>query len=184
MKLVLVLVLVLGSRAHADDRVARALAAVHELGPAGRAKLDADLYAAARSRCHADAGMPAGACLIEAARALCAGDARCTAAADVVASNLRSIEDFVDDATRARLVRGSTDYHAALAAELHKRYGVLATELALAPPAGDDATAIDRLCRERDRKLHACAVGDAACVPSLPWSRCVAALVWYVGGTP
>ena len=29
--------------------------------------------------------------------------------------------------------------------------------------------AIDRLCAERDRAVHACMPGDAACVPSIPW---------------
>jgi len=47
-----------------------------------------------------------------------------------------------------------------------------------------DGVEIDRLCAQRDRALHACEAGDAACVPSLPWSRCVAALVWFVGGSP
>src|SRR5262249_61765384 len=67
---------------------------------------------------------------------------------------------------------------------LPRRYAVLAAELVLAGTTADDATAIDRLCAERDRALHACAAGDTACVPSLPWSRCVAALVWFVGGGP
>lgn len=183
----------------AHDRIAhidRALAAVRALGPAGRDDLDRDVYTAARTRCHADTGTPTAACLIEAARARCAtspsaGDrASCEAAADVVAANMHSTSDFVDDATRVRLVRGSTDYRAALAAELRKRYALLASELALAS-AGTDAAAIespgemiDRFCRERDLAIHACAPGDAACLPSLAWSRCVAALVWFVGGTP
>jgi hypothetical protein len=170
--------------------VARALAAVRSLGPAGCAELDRALYEAARARCRADAGTPAASCLIAAARAACAGAAdraRCEAAADVTATNLRGQTALVDDATRFRLVRGSTDYRAALAAELHRRYAALAAELVLAGSAagGDgEARAIDELCAHRDRALHACQAGDAACVPSLPWSRCVAALVWFVGGGP
>jgi hypothetical protein len=168
--------------------VARALAAVRSLGPAGCTELDRALYDAARARCRADAGTPAASCLIAAARAVCAGAAdraRCEAAADVIATNLRGQTALVDDATRFRLVRGSADYHTALATELHRRYAVLAAELVLASPAaGDDARAIDELCAHRDRALHACQAGDAACVPSLPWSRCVAALVWFVGGGP
>jgi hypothetical protein len=165
--------------------VARALAAVRSLGPAGCAELDRALYDAARARCRADAGTPAARCLIAAARAACTGAAdraRCEAAADVIATNLRGQAALVDDATRFRLVRGSADYHAALAAELHRRHAALAAELVLA--GGDDARAIDELCAHRDRALHACQAGDAACVPSLPWSRCVAALVWFVGGGP
>jgi hypothetical protein len=186
----LVLALVtLGSSASADvprDRAAyveRTLAAVRALGAAGRDRLDRDLYAAARSRCHADSAPPTGSCLAEASRAHCAGNADCEAAADVVAANLLSIADFLDDATRVRLVRGSTDYRAALAAALRKRYASLAAELAIAGPAADGA-AIDRLCADRDRTIHACTPADAGCIPSLPWSRCVAAVVWFVGGTP
>lgn len=166
--------------------VREALTAVRALGSAGRDALDRDLYAAARAKCRADAAPPAADCLIDAARAICKGDgdAACAAAADVIATNLRAVDDFVDETTRARLVRGSTDYHAALATELHRRYAALAAELVLAGGTGDEAAAIDHLCRERDRKIHACAPGDAACVPSLPWSRCVAALVWFVGGAP
>ncbi|HUJ61071.1 MAG TPA: hypothetical protein VLX92_21355 [Kofleriaceae bacterium] len=162
----------------------RALAAVQALGATGRAALQARLTTAARERCHADAAPPAVACLIDAARAQCAGDAGCAAAADVAITNLRGEGDFVSTADRARLLRGSADYRAALDAELHRRYAVLAAELVLAGPRASEGAAIDELCRERDRALHACAPGDAACVPSLPWSRCVAALVWYVGGAP
>ena len=176
--------------------MARALAAVRGLGPAGCAELDRTLYEAARARCRADAGAPAASCLVDAARAACAGAAdraRCEAAADVIATNLRGQTALVDDATRFRLVRGSADYRAALAAELHRRYAALAAELVLAGSAagldsaaglGDQGRAIDELCAHRDRVLHACQAGDAACVPSLPWSRCVAALVWFVGGGP
>jgi hypothetical protein len=191
-------VAVLAAPAAAGPRaayVARALAAVRSLGPAGCAELDRALYEAARARCRADAGTPAASCLIAAARAACAGAAdraRCEAAADVIATNLRGQTALVDDATRFRLVRGSTDYRAALAAELHRRYAALAAELVLAGSAAAgsaaavdvEARAIDELCAQRDRALHACQAGDTACVPSLPWSRCAAALVWFVGGGP
>jgi len=175
--------------------VTRALDAVRGLGPAGRDRLDRELYTAARAKCRADAGPPAIACLIAAAREACAAEpdrARCEAAADVVATNLRATNAWVDEPTRIRLVRGSTDYrtalaaelrrrYAALAGELHRRYAVLASELVLAGAGDDEAQAIDALCAQRDRELHACQAGDAACVPSLPWSRCVAALVWFIG---
>jgi len=168
--------------------VARALAAVRALGAEGRAELDRQLYTAARTRCHGDTAAPAASCLIDAARAACATDpdrARCEAAADVIVANLRAATALVDDATRIRLVRGSADYRTALAAELRRRYAVLAAELVLSGAGGgDDARAIDDVCARRDRALHACEPGDAACVPSLPWSRCVAALVWFLGGGP
>jgi hypothetical protein len=167
--------------------VAEALAAVRALGPDGRDRLDRAIYDAARARCHADTSEPTASCLITAARQACASDAdraRCEAAADAIVANLRGVASFVDAATRLRLVRGSTDYRAALAAELHRRYANLAAELVLAGDAGAEAAAIDALCLQRDRRLHACLPGDPACVPSLPWSRCVAALVWFVGGSP
>jgi hypothetical protein len=170
--------------------VARALAAVRGLGPAGCEALDRAIYAAARTQCRADSSTPATSCLISAGRAACATAAdrpRCEAAADIIAANLRGQSAWVDDATRMRLVRGSADYRAALTAELRRRYAVLAAELVLAGPgaaAGDDARGIDELCLRRDRVVHACEPGDKACIPSLPWSRCVAALVWFVGGGP
>ena len=191
--LVLVLVLVLDPRTvRADpdaDRVsylARALTALHQLGPAGRDALARDLYEAARARCHAEAATPSAACLATEAATICHADPTCLDAADIVATNLRATNDWIDAAARARLVQAG-DYRAALAAELRRRYGALAAELALAGAPGEpagEAAAIDRLCRDRDRTVHACRPGDAACVPSLPWSRCAAALIWYVGGAP
>jgi hypothetical protein len=175
--------------------IERALAAVRALGPAGRDALDRTLYEATRTQCRGDGGAPDASCLIAAARAACAADpdrARCEAAADVIAANLRATNAWVDEPTRIRLVRGSTDYRAALAVELRRRYAALASELVVGPEAarpggsGDGALprAIDLLCARRDRAVHACEPGDAACVPSLPWSRCAAALVWFIGGSP
>jgi hypothetical protein len=180
------LVLALDLRASAEpDRVAaisHALVAVHDLGAARRDQLERDIYRLARTRCHADAAPPAPPCLAEIATGLCGGDAKCEAAADVVAANTRAASDWIDETTRARLVRSASDYRAALFSELHRRFAALAAELALA--GGHDPAAIDRLCRERDRAVHACTGDDPTCVPSLPWSRCVAALVWFVGSTP
>lgn len=218
---VALVIIVAGLPALADPlprvaHVTRALAAVRGLGADGRDRLDRELYAAARARCHADAGAPAVSCLVGAARDACAADpdrARCEAAADVIVTNLRATTAWVDEPTRIRLVRGSTDYRTALAAELRRRYATLAGELVLSGTTGGGATrpraidersgvegggvpdgpaggagvlprAIDVLCAERDRAIHACEPGDTACVPSLPWSRCVAALVWFIGGTP
>jgi hypothetical protein len=171
--------------------VSRALAAVRSLGPSGRDRLERELATAARARCHADTGTPAAACLIAAARAICAADpdrTRCEAAADVIATNLRAAPAFVDEPTRIRLVRGSADYRTALAAELRRHHAALATELVLARGGADDDAAlpasIDTACLDRDRAIHACQAGDAACVPSVPWSRCVAALIWFVGAAP
>jgi len=173
------LVCALVATAHADraDWVARELAAVRDLGPVRRAELERDVYEATRTRCHGDTTIR---CVVDAADSICHGDAACEAAADVVAANTRAANDWIDEATRAQLVRGSADYRAALATELHRRFGALASELALAG-GGADGASIDEFCRTRDRTVHACTGDDVTCVPSLPWSRCVAALVWYIG---
>ena len=201
------------ARTSADDArtsyIAGALDAVRSLG-AQRAQLETDLYQACRQ---------AGACSDAIAEARCHRDAACTAAADIIVTNLRAANSWVDQNTRAQLVRSSADYHASLLSELRKRYAALAAELVIgaatsngvavahassavpgangvaashASPAvpGGAATpqgiaaSIDRLCATRDREVHACTAGDVACVPSIPWTRCVAALVWFVGDNP
>ena len=184
MRLVIALLL-LASTAHADRAayVDRALTAVKALGADGRDKLDLAVYTASRGKCHADTGKPAGHCLIDAAKGICAGNADCAAAADVIATNLLSVDEFVDEPKRMRIVQGATDYRKAIGAELRSRYALLAAELATASPKTDGA-AIDRMCRDRDIAIHACLPGDAGCIPSISWSRCVAAVVWFVGGTP
>jgi hypothetical protein len=172
-KRVWIAILVIASTANADDArtayIARALDSVHVLG----AKLETDLYQACRQSGCTDAIVDAR----------CQHDAACMAAADVIVTNLRAANSWVDQNTRAQLVRSSTDYHAALAVELRKRYAALAAEL-VTRDTTQIASSIDRLCATRDREVHACAPGDAACVPSIPWTRCVAALVWFVGDSP
>ena len=201
------------ARTSADDArtsyIAGALAAVRSLG-AQRAQLETDLYQACRQ---------AGGCSDAIVEARCHHDIACTAAADIIVTNLRAANSWVDQNTRAQLVRSSTDYHAALLGELRKRYAALAAELVIgaatsngvaaahassavpgangvaashaspAAPGGAAtpqgiAASIDRLCATRDREVHACTAGDVACVPSIPWTRCVAALVWFVGDNP
>jgi ElaB/YqjD/DUF883 family membrane-anchored ribosome-binding protein len=181
MKLAWISVLVIAtSTARADEArtsyIARALDSLHELG-AKRAQLEADLYQACRQ---------AGACSDAVVDDRCHHDIACTAAADIILTNLRAANQWVDQNTRAQLVRSSTDYHAALLVELRKHYAALASELVVEATTGSSqvAGAIDRLCATRDREVHACNPGDAACVPSIPWTRCVAALVWFVGDNP
>jgi len=225
MKLAWILIVVIATRtASADDArtsyVARALDAVRALGTK-RTQLEIDLYQACRQ---------AGACSDAIVDARCHHDVACMAAADVILTNLRAANSWVDQNTRAQLVRSSTDYHAALLVELRKHYAALAAELVIeantaGPPGGAanrsaesiaspalpggaappnrgaesiaspalpggaaprnrGAESIDRLCATRDREIHACNPGDVACVPSIPWTRCVAALVWFVGDNP
>jgi hypothetical protein len=181
MKLAWTLIVVVAtSTASADDArtsyIAGALGSVRALG-ANRAQLETDLYQACRQ---------AGACTDAIVDERCHHDVACMAAADIILTNLRAANSWVDQNTRAQLVRSSTDYHAALLVELRKRYAALAAELVVEDSAGTAqlAGAIDRLCATRDREVHACNPGDAACVPSIPWTRCVAALVWFVGDNP
>jgi hypothetical protein len=166
-----------------DARVAhlgRALATLRALGASGRQQLDHDLHAGVRARC--PSATPAAGCMAEVGRSVCAtraGD--CAAAADIVLANEHAASDLVDEPTRMRLVRTSSDYHAAITAELWTRYALLAAELAMFQGGGDEAARIDRFCVERDRQVHRCEPGTAkTCVPNLAWQRCAAALVWFV----
>jgi hypothetical protein len=168
-----------------DARVAhldRALAALRALG-GGSSAFERELHDATRAKCSATA--PTTVCARERARAICATKpdrTTCLAAADIVITNQHAANGLVDELTRVKLVRSSTDYHAALAAELHAIYALLAAEFALAEPGPDAALAarIDRFCATRDREVHRCAPGVRTCVPSVPYQRCAAALVWYI----
>jgi hypothetical protein len=176
----MLIVVIATSTASADDArtsyIARALDSVHALG-GKRAQLETDLYQACRQ---------AGACTDAIVDERCHHDGACMAAADIILTNLRAANSWVDQNTRAQLVRSSTDYHAALLVELRKHYAALASELVVEANTGaaQVAGAIDRLCSTRDREVHACNPGDTACVSSIPWTRCVAALVWFVGDNP
>lgn len=187
----------------AEERVAyvqRALSALATLGAsAARDRLEAELAAAARQRCGGAANqVPRLPCLLEVGARLCqqAGDAygdaaTCAAAVDVMLVNLRSAGELVDEATRVRLVRSSTDYHAALLGELRQRYAALAAELVIEDPdaaatAPAAAASLDRFCARRDYrpKPPRCDQPSATCVPSLSWQRCASALAWFVTSAP
>ncbi|HUQ07264.1 MAG TPA: hypothetical protein VM261_32455 [Kofleriaceae bacterium] len=170
--------------AHLD----RALATLQALGPDGARAFENEVYQAMRTRCR-PSGMqpPAVACLATAADAVCAtrsDGAGCAAAADVVVTNLHAENAFVPETTRMRLVAAGADYHAGVMREMRTRLELLASELVLAMASSGGAKAdgarIDAFCAERDREVVACEPGAKLCVPSLPWQRCVAGLVWYV----
>lgn len=178
----------------AEERVAyvhRALTSLQALGEA-RDLLELELSAAARQRCGGSGSQPPRLpCLLDLAAKLCAspghGDAAaCAAAADVILVNLRSAAELVDEPTRVRLVRSAADYHAALLAELRKRYAALAAELVIEDPDAAaelpaSAASIDRFCARRDHrpKPPRCDEPSPTCVPSLSWQRCAAALAWF-----
>jgi hypothetical protein len=158
------------------------LDALAKLGPA-RGGLELELHDAVRTKCRVNTTRPATACMIEVGRNACAARsdrATCVAAADVMLTNQHAETDLIDDITRMKLVRGSTDYHAAIGAEMWARYALLASELVLAPPAAEPAARIDAFCTGRDRTVHACEPGAKACVPSIAYQRCAAGLVWFV----
>lgn len=174
--------------------VARALTAMNSLGAAAL-RLETALSDAARKRCAARSDQPPRLpCLLELAQKTCAASAAeyggaetCAAAADVILVNLRSAVDLLDEPTRVRLVRSSTDYHAAQLAALRLRYAALAAELVIQDPdasaeAPASPAAIDRFCAGRDHRPEPprCNQPSPTCVPSLSWQRCTAALIWLV----
>lgn len=159
-----------------EARIAHLEAALAELAATDPVALERTVYDAIRTRCGA---RPAVRCMIDVAREACAARG-CLAAADVIVTNQHAERDLLDEPTRLRLVRTSSDYHAGVLAELRSRYVLLAAELALSPPDAHLASRIDRLCVERDRVARRCAPGAAACLGSLAYPRCAAALVWFV----
>ncbi len=180
--------------------IAASLAALEASGDAGVA-LEAELATALRSRCGADPSAVSWSCALATGRAVCEARptserARCAAAADVVLVNLRAANDWVDEATRVRLVRGATDYHRALLGELERRFAALAAELVLeeraltaelgARAGAGSAALLDRFCARRDYRPRPprCQAAAATCVPPLSWQRCVAALVWSISRPP
>jgi hypothetical protein len=178
---VCMLAFVLSERSESKDsepeRVAYlrgALDAVRGLGPDGRRALEDALYTGARTRCRSQLAAPSLSCLVDLATATCADREGCALAADVVLVAILSENDLVDEATRVRLVATSTDYRAAMRAELGGVRASLAADFVLAAPGADDElpARIDRFCSRRER--------DPA------YQRCAAALIWYIGseGTP
>lgn len=162
----------------ASGRVAHIEKALAELKTSSEAvALDREIYEAVRLRCKP----VALACMLTVARERCA-QRGCMAAADVIVTNQHAEREVLDDLTRMKLVRTSSDYHAAVLVELRETvYRVLAAELVLARPAASVAARIDKLCVERDHvAARRCERGAAACVGSVPYNRCVAALVWFV----
>jgi len=161
-----------------------ALDGLAKLGADSRHALEVELHDAVRTKCRAATTRASTSCLIEVGQAVCGAKPQqtmCLAVADVMLTNQHAETDLLDDATRMKLVRGSTDYHAAVNLALRAIYALLAAELALGPQAGDDATRIDAFCAGRDATVHACEPGAKACVASMAYQRCAAGLVWYLG---
>jgi len=161
----------------------RALDGLRALGTAGRRAFELELHTGVRTKCRATGRPATTTCMIAVARSHCVqrpDPTACMAASDVILTNQHAEADLVDEQTRMRLVRTSSDYHAAVTAELWRRYALLAAELVLGSASTDLPARIDRFCTERDLTVHRCAPGAKACVPSLAWQRCVSGLAWYV----
>jgi hypothetical protein len=139
------------------------------------------IYTVERNKCQApDESLHVG-CVVAAVTRNCShGDSaardQCSRVSDVIATNRLSEKAFISDDVRYQLMESRRDYRAALARELHRRYAVLATELAMSPrfpgSAADTAalaTGIEAYCRE------------VSGTRELPWQYCVAALVWFIG---
>jgi hypothetical protein len=165
-------------------RVAHLRASLDALAKLGSARgaLEIELSNAVRTKCRVNTTRPATTCMAEVGRAICAARpdrAACIAAADVMLTNQHAETDMIDDITRMKLVRGSTDYHAAIGAEMWAKYALLASELVLAPPA-EPAARIDAFCVGRDHTVHACEPGAKACLASVAYQRCAAGLAWFL----
>src|SRR5205085_11573193 len=107
-------------------------AALTALGDAGRRALELDLHHAVRTKCRVATTRASATCMIEVGRAVCSAKAEraaCLAAADVMLTNQHAEPDLIDDQTRMKLLRGSTDFHAAILAALEAKYALLAAEL-------------------------------------------------------
>ena len=160
------------STAHAD-RIAHLAAAIDQLAAEPYA-FERAIYDAIRAKC---GSTPATQCMLDTARGTCG--ARC-AAADVIVTNQHAERALLDERTRIRLVRTSTDYHGGVLAELRNIYRLLAAELALEKPASSLAAQIDRFCVERDKSARRCAPNAPACLEHIAYQRCAAGLVWFV----
>jgi hypothetical protein len=180
--LVIVALVALHSGAHADapsyarDRrvayIDRALGALRSMAPAATTALEDALQAGARSQCKAAYGRPPVNCLVQVAQSHC--EARppgerisCHLVADVALANLLGESELIDDKTRIGLMNESGGFRAAMRAELRRRYATLAAEMALTTTHAAAAEQIDAFCAGTRR--------------TLPWQRCAAAIVWYVG---
>lgn len=176
----LVLVIAATAPAHADpaDRAAYVqslVRAVSDTPAAERSAIIEALQLGARTTCRATFGKPALRCLAELARTTCRNRGpACLPIADVAMTNLVAEDEWVDTASRVRIMSATDDYRAAMDRELLRRFAPLAAEMSLAPDfaAGDELGAsIDRFCARYTARRR------------LAWQRCAAALVWYVGTT-
>lgn len=150
------------------------LEAIRATGAADLATLADEIYQGGRSKCQTASTRLRIACLIELGREVCAlrPGTRCMLIADVIVTNLLGENQFVDREARFEIMSAADDFRPALVHELRARYAALVTEMVVSrelAAAPDLNAGIDRFC---------IAYGHAR---ELPWQRCVAAIIWYVG---
>ncbi len=133
-----------------------------------------------RNKCQASEMTLRVGCMLQAAAQNCkqlpAGKReQCQRASDVLATNQLSERVFVPDDVRYAIMSKQSDARTAIARELHRRYALLVSELAMSDffpgPRADTkalATGIDGFCT------------DVAGTRDLSWQYCVAAIVWFV----
>jgi hypothetical protein len=133
-----------------------------------------------RNKCQAPEMTLRVGCMLEAAAQNCkqlpaAKREQCQRASDVIATNQLSERVFVPNDVRYAIMSKERDARTAIAREVHRRYALLVSELAMSDvfpgPRADAkalATGIDRFCT------------DVAGTRDLSWQYCVAAIVWFV----
>jgi len=133
-----------------------------------------------RNKCQAPEMTLRVGCMLEAAAQNCKQQPsgkreQCQRASDVIATNQLGERVFVPNSVRYAIMSKQSDARTAIARELHRRYALLVSELAMSDffpgPRADTkalATAIDRFCT------------DVAGTRDLSWQYCVAAIVWFV----
>jgi len=171
------------ARAQLDDRpryVGQLLAAVQTMNQAARRSLVKELRIGARQKCRAAFSTPDVKCVLTVAQTICAArpsgqQARCRFVGDVAVTNFLAEKEWVDKNTRVNLMNNSDDFQAGMRKELRARYAGLVAGLTMMRGFTNDASmpsAIDRFCATRSKRRV------------LTWSRCVAAVVWYIATSP
>ncbi len=156
------------------------LRAVEAMPQQQRTDLTRELRIGARGKCRAGFSTPDVRCVLEVARATCAAkqaSARpaCRLVADVAVANFLAEKQWIDKKTRVSIMNDSDDFQAGMRRELRARYAGLVAGLTMM--RGFDrgaglAASIDKYCVARAKRRV------------LTWSRCVAAIVWYIAAAP
>ncbi len=155
-----------------STRITLIESAFHELerSPDQARDLREEIRSQTRIRCQGKNKTLVVRCAVEVGRQQCEGKgSACLALADVILTNGFGEDSFVTDAERYAILNRAENFRAELDKFLVGRYAELATELALENAHDQGATMIDKFCLKVAKRNR------------LPWQRCVAALVWFIG---